>query len=121
MDLKVRDEIDKMVLRFDPWAGDRDDDSVTLRDAFVVTRKPATCAICLGNILAGDRVRSQTQRSEQERKVMTFRFCVDCCAAIARECVDDGRAIEARYALGQRRASATSVDAVVPGSGDSNQ
>lgn len=105
MDINIRDRIDKMVLNFDPWAGDTDDDSVTLRDAFVVVRKPATCAICFGKILVGDRVRAQTQRSEQRRKVMTFRFCVDCCAAMASECVDDGHSIEERYALGQRRAA----------------
>lgn len=104
MDASVQANIDQMVLAFDPWAGDMDDDSVTLRDTFVTARKPAKCAICFGNVLIGDRVRSQTQRSQEQRKVMTFKFCVECCAAMARECVDDGREIEARYALGQRRA-----------------
>jgi hypothetical protein len=106
MDADVQAAIDKMILNFDPWAGDMDDDSVTLRDAFVVARKPAKCAICFDNILVGDRVRSQTQRSEQQRKVMTFKFCVNCCAAMARECADDGQSIEERYALGQKRAQA---------------
>ena len=103
MDVEIRASIDALVLAFDPWAGDMDSDAVTLHDKFVTARKPAACAICFGKILSGDRVRAQTQRSREQRKVMTFRFCVDCCAAMARECVDYGKSIEGRYALGQRR------------------
>lgn len=88
-------------LGFDPWAGDMDDDSVTLRDAFVKARKPAKCAICFDDIPIGARVRSQTQQSDEQRKVMTFKFCETCCAFMA---TDDQR-LESRYALGMSRAA----------------
>lgn len=87
----------------DPWEGDRDSDAVTLRDGFVTTRKPASCAICFGSIAVGTRVRSQTQRSEEMRKVMTFKFCDACCRAMV-VVVDWPDFLELRYELGMERA-----------------
>lgn len=92
------------VLAFDPWSGDMDSDAVTLRDKFVVARKRGTCSLCFGIVSVGERVRAQTQRSEEQRKVMTFRFCSICCRAMERYGDDGGDAIERRYTLGRQRA-----------------
>lgn len=96
---------EQRALAFDPWAGDMDNDSVTIRDAFVTTRKPASCAICFGSILVGERVRAQTQRSEEQRKVMTFKFCPACCEGMASDHADYSERMAKRYALGMRRAA----------------
>jgi hypothetical protein len=87
-------------IRYDPWAGDRDSDARTMRDAFVTTRTPAKCAICLEDIPVGSRVRSQDQISREMGKAMTFRFCVPCCEAMAIAWEDDGEAIDHRTAIG---------------------
>lgn len=97
-------EEEDWALNFDPWAGDMDSDAVTMRDQFVRTRQPADCAICFEAIPVGARVRSQTQRSEEQRKVMTFKFCVTCCELMASSHRDNDERIEDRYALGQRNA-----------------
>ena len=94
-----------IALCFDPWAGDMDSDAVTLHDVFVVVRMVHRCAICLEEIRPGWRVRAQTQRSAEQRKVMTFRFCPTCCEAMAREDDDDDASIESRYALGMDNAA----------------
>lgn len=96
-------EDEATALNLDPWEGDRDSDAVTLRDAFVTTRKPALCAICFGLIAVGSRVRSQTQRSEEMRKVMTFKFCDACCRAMV-VCIEWPDFLELRYELGMERA-----------------
>ena len=98
--LSVDDE--RRVLRLDPWDGDRDSDAKTLRDKFVVTRKASSCAICFGGIVAGERVRAQTQQSDAERKVMTFKFCDECCRAMA--CYSwVPEILESRYEIGIKR------------------
>jgi len=94
---------DADILAYDPWEGDRDSDARTLRDKMVVTRKPHVCAICFESIPIGARVRAQTQQSTEERKVMTFRFCEACCAAMA-VAADDWEPINERTALGMRAA-----------------
>lgn len=87
------------VLGYDPWAGE-DGDARTMSDAFVVTRKQATCAICMEDIPSGSRVRAQRQVSREMRKAMTFRFCAACCSAMALARADDGEAIDLRTNIG---------------------
>jgi len=95
---------EKLVLAFDPWAGDMDSDAQTLRDKITITRTAHDCAICLERIPKACRVRAQTQVSRDEGKTMTFYFCGTCCAAMASGAEDDGESIESRYALGMANA-----------------
>lgn len=103
MRLPIQRADEATILRFNPWEGDQDSDAVTLRDVFVTTRKPSRCALCFGDIQKDSRVRAQTQRSAEQRKVMTFKFCDECCRAMV-VCVDWPDVIEARYGLGMHRA-----------------
>jgi hypothetical protein len=96
--------IDAMILSFNPWCGD-ESDVTTLSDRMVVTRVSSTCAICFGKILPADRVRTKVEK--MDGKVKTFRFCVECCAAMARRYVaataEQEMEIERRYDLGRLR------------------
>lgn len=99
---------DAAILNFNPW-GDDDTPVVTFSDRMVITRVTSECAICFGPIVPGDRVRTQVQRCD-DYGVRTFRFCVECCAAMLRrmnaETEDDEMEIEGRYDLGRTRAEA---------------
>ncbi len=101
-------------LGYDPW-GERDATYRTLDDRFVVTRKPAKCAICFEVIPVGSRVRAK--READNGKAMTFRFCVECCRLMAERHDDDQfKRLMQRYDLGcstadAERAEATTGDA----------
>lgn len=88
------------ILRCDPWSGDTDADARTFRDAFVRTRVPAWCAICMSAIAPGSLARSQTQQSDEMRKVMTFKFCEECCRAMLVAC-EFPEMLEVRYEIGR--------------------
>jgi hypothetical protein len=100
-----QETIDKAVLQFDPWCGD-ESDVTTLSDRMVVTRVKSVCAICFENILPRDRVRTKVEK--WDGKMKTFRFCVNCCAAMARRAFAANEAqemeIENRYNMGRLRA-----------------
>lgn len=95
---------EQRALSFDPW-GDRDADYRILKNAFITTRKPTTCAICFESIAVGSRVRAQTEVSDGDEKVATFRFCPECCRLMACRFDDDDdhgfEALYARYELGR--------------------
>lgn len=95
---------DDAILSFDPW-GERDATYVVLRNGMVVGRKSYVCDICYGPIAVGERHRAQ--READDGKAQTFRFCAECCGAMARSCgptVDDEIAIYDRYEIGRARA-----------------
>jgi hypothetical protein len=99
-------------LAYEPFAGDRDVDVSVIRDGFVTARKPGICNTCSGEIRPGMRVRSRTERDNDERAIGTFRFCPECCDAMAKSWEDDGAAIEVREQLAwERRRSAPPSDA----------
>ncbi|TPM06785.1 MULTISPECIES: hypothetical protein [unclassified Mesorhizobium] len=54
-----------------------------LTNAFVKTRKAHICCICTGPIGAGIRVRRETRRSADGRKIETSHVCQLCADAIA--------------------------------------
>ena len=97
---------DEKALDFNPW-GDDETDTTTFSDRFVVTRKRSPCAICFAPIGPGRRVRAQVQRNNEDRRVMTFRFCETCCRAMVRRydatTVAGEMAIELRYEIGRKR------------------
>jgi hypothetical protein len=98
--------IDDKILGYGVW-GDDDSDYRVLRNAMVVVRKGHTCDLCFGSIPVGARVRAQTEVCDGACK--TFRFCPDCCSAMAIRHDDDGETIEARYELGRRNALSLQV------------
>lgn len=88
---------EKFALQFDPFEGDfgTPGDRI-LKDKIVTARKSGECFLCKGKIVPGTRVRTRTDISEGE--IMYFRWCSDCCAAMA-VCEETGdcSAIEDRY------------------------
>lgn len=100
-------------LAYDPFYGD-ETDIAELSDKIVTAAKDHPhCQICHGQIAKGERHRAKVERNDEEHKIMTFRFCGECCAAMAVVHADydytsnpDGfpdDAINARQALGNRR------------------
>lgn len=87
-------------LAYDPFEGE-DDGARTLADKFVRTRKVAVCQECAGNIPVGSEVRSMTEVCDGE--IGTFRWCPECCAAMAASWEDGGESLEARVSLGMER------------------
>lgn len=94
-------------LDYNPFEGDRDSNCRTLRDCMIVARVPGPCQICFETIQKGARVRALTEVNYDDHKVMTFRFCPTCCEAMATSWTDDGRAIEARTAIGMAAMTAS--------------
>lgn len=107
---------ERSVLNFDPW-GERDATHVTLRSGFVNVRKTHQCDICFGPIAAKERVWAKTETDDGQ--VKTFRFCAECCYAIAHRFDElDGDDLDAawmrmerRYDLGRERAEQQRADA----------
>lgn len=92
--------VEHLVLQFRPFQGD-ETPVRELADKFLVTRKPHKCQICWGAIEVGQRVRALTELNCEDRQVMTFYFCTECCEAMAASWSDEGEAIEKRYGIGQ--------------------
>jgi len=95
-----------MALGYDPW-GERDATYRTMSDKFIVTRKPADCAICFTSIPVGSRVRAKAEVDDGVAK--TFRFCPECCWLMAHrsdepigEDPDNFEALMGRYDLGRQ-------------------
>ena len=91
------------VLRYEPFLDD-DSDVTVLSDKMVTARKAAECVVCFGSIEPGQRIRARAERNNDEHKMMTFRFCPTCCAAMAKAGDDAGSAIEKQTELGIARA-----------------
>ncbi|MBS7545669.1 hypothetical protein [Ancylobacter oerskovii] len=92
--------LDAKVMAFHPFFPD-ETDTTLLADRMVFARAPHRCAICLGDVLRGERHRARTERiNEGAGRVMTFRFCRLCCEAMAASWTDEGKAITERTAIG---------------------
>jgi hypothetical protein len=102
-DRRTQDEIDEACLNFNPFEGDRDCNIRELSDQMVVGRKDYECQICNEPIAKGERHRAKVEISYDDRRAMTFRFCSLCCKAMAGIWTDDGRGIDERYAIGERK------------------
>jgi hypothetical protein len=86
-------------LNTDPFEGDFGDGEVCLSDKIVQAAKdhPTACNICGGPIHKGERHRALVEA--WDGKVITHRFCPDCCNAMSDSWTDDGKAWEARVNL----------------------
>lgn len=99
---KERGLTDDRCLRFHPFEGDRGTDTVRLSDKLVRAAAPHVCLICAEPIAKGEHHRALTEISRDERKVMTFRFCALCCAAMVKalyDYEDNGEELSQRYPL----------------------
>lgn len=90
-------------LACDPFEGDfggSGDADAILQDKMVKAAKfhECKCHLCAGSIQKGERHRYRVEIYDGEME--TFRWCEECCAAMASSGEDDGEAFEARMAIG---------------------
>jgi hypothetical protein len=93
------DDWPKHCLAHDPFAGDFGDGERVLRDKIVEARKfyHKGCDYCGDGIVKYEEHRVLVEASDGTIK--TFRFCQECCIAMAFAAWDDGEDLESR--LGQ--------------------
>lgn len=95
---------DRNVLSYDPFLGDfGDQGDRAFRNAMVIARRRHFCFECAGHIAPGERHRCLVMFWADNREVVTYRFCACCCRAMAFSPRDDGKAIQSRYELGEKR------------------
>lgn len=97
----LEDQWIKDVLAYGPFDGD-DSEVVSLRDKVIICRKSGECQWCVGVFQKGTKIRSLTEVLVGEG-IKTFRFCLECCEAMAKSWSDKGQSIDQRYALGMER------------------
>jgi wobble nucleotide-excising tRNase len=68
-----------------------------LTDKMVTARKGGECSLCAQEIKAKERIRTMSAVFDGE--FTSYRWCNDCCAAMAKSWTDDGEAWEERYRL----------------------
>jgi hypothetical protein len=88
----------------DPFAGDyggAGDSDAVLTDKMVTNRKGGTCHTCAGPCEPGTRNRYRTEVYDGE--LMTFRWCVECCFAMAVYGLGRFSLAEAQESLGNER------------------
>ena len=87
-------------LKVNPFEGDfgSPGDKV-LKDKIGTARKGGTCGMCRQDIVPGERVRLLA--AVFDGTLMSYRWCSECCAAMAESWTDDGRAWEARVRIGE--------------------
>ena len=93
---------ERNVLMLNPFDGDFGcpGDKV-FSDKIGVARKQNECHTCGGTISVGEKIRMQ--RSLFDGAFATYRWCTACCCAMADSWVDNGVALEARYALRRKK------------------
>lgn len=99
MNTQLTEEQERSSLQYDPFEGDETDVS-RLADKFVKARKQHECFHCRDVIEPGERHRAKTERNNEERKIMTFRFCAECCRTFALSW-DDYEPMMERYRQGR--------------------
>lgn len=93
-----------LCLSDDPFAGDFGNGETLLANKMVTNRKGGICHHCHGECEPGTRNRVITERDEEG--LYSYRFCQQCCFAMA---VYDRRPSigDARFALGEQRRAAS--------------
>lgn len=69
----------------------------TLRDKIVKSRKAGRCNLCGLQITPYTMIRSCTDIFDGE--IATYRWCNDCCVAMAKSWTDDGNSLEHRASI----------------------
>lgn len=76
-----RKEWERLVLRYDPFAGDKDDGGYrVLRDQVVTARASGSCAECGESIVPGTRIRLMV--AVGDGRAASARSCHECCEAM---------------------------------------
>lgn len=89
-------------LKYNPFDGDFGDvGDRTLHDKIVCFRKPRRCHCCGKDVKPGTQGRSLTMLWMSDGP-MSYAYCHECTEAQAKSWTDDGRALDARYALRSR-------------------
>ncbi len=95
-------EWDALVLSCDPFDGDfGEPGDKTFTDKMAIVRKSGECHDCADEIPKGMRVRRRVDASEGQ--IQTFRWCQECCHAMASTDADGGVLSGERVALGMAR------------------
>ena len=103
---RVKGQVDLLVSTFDerdclgcyPFEGDfGSPDERILKDKIVTARKGGPCFLCGQDIQPKTRIRAMTHIFEGE--LVSYRWCNDCCAAMAAWWEDDRKEYEKRAAL----------------------
>ncbi len=91
-------------LKTNPFEGDfgSPGDKV-LKDKIGVARKAGACGMCRQEIVPGERVRMLSAVFDGD--LMNYRWCQECCAAMAASRADNGDAWEARARIGRESMS----------------
>ena len=80
---------DEKILNTDLFAGDfGEPGDRTLSNKMVVAAKKHPCGHCKGHIAKGERHRCFVELFDGE--IVTGRVCAECCAAIVKDCDEDG-------------------------------
>ncbi len=92
-------------LKTNPFEGDfgSPGDKV-LKDKIGTARKGGTCGMCRQEIVPGERVRLLA--AVFDGTLMSYRWCSECCAAMAASWTDNGDAWTARARLGRESSNA---------------
>lgn len=108
--------MEREILSYQMVANDKGDDRYhVLSNGLRKARKQYECFICYGPIKIGELHRAEVQvEDEGGRKIMTFRACSECCAAMA-AWPDYPDLIEARHSLGFQRAETAREKSITPG------
>jgi hypothetical protein len=86
------------VLAFDPFEGDFGmPGDRTLKNKMVKARKAGECHLCGGQVKPGTRIRVMTEKFEG--RIEYYRWCNECCKAMANIWHDDGKEYEKRSKL----------------------
>ena len=85
-------------LAADPFEGDfGNSNDRTLKDKIVTARRSGKCHCCGQQITPGTRIRSRADIFDGT--LFSFRWCTECCVAMAKSWEDGGESWEGRYAL----------------------
>ena len=86
------------VLKYDPFSGDfGSPGDKTLSNKMVNCRKETKCHICGFATQRGTRIRVLTEKIDGG--IHSYRFCHECCHAMAKSWYDSGMELETRWNL----------------------
>lgn len=89
---------EQLCLDTNPFEGDFGNvDDVVLKDKIVTNRKETVCCMCKGKINKKERVRVLV--SVFDGDLCSYRWCSECCEAMASSWEDDGKKWEERIDL----------------------
>jgi len=96
--------LERKILSYQMVGSDKGDDRYhVLTNGLRKARKQYECIICYGPIEVGELHRAEVQAEDEgARKIMTFRACSECCAAMS-VWPTNPDLIDARHSIGFRR------------------